>query len=114
MSPCNDNDKSVMFMSGAGGCCNDGKGAISCQRSTPGKGQRTRGGQANANAREASRANVHRNAVCSAFVRALGCQRKKALGRAPSDDRMPTGPPILIFNPCDGASFGSLFCYTRS
>src|SRR3546814_6490225 len=23
MSPCNDNDKSVMFMSGAGGCCND-------------------------------------------------------------------------------------------
>src|SRR3546814_8549410 len=21
MSPCNDNDKSVMFMSGAGGCC---------------------------------------------------------------------------------------------
>src|SRR3546814_2990037 len=106
MSPCNDNDKSVMFMSGAGGCCNDGKGAISCQRSTPGKGQRTRGGQANANAREASRANVHRNPVCSAFVREIGYQRKKALGMAASDDRMPPGHQFVIFKQCDGAGFG--------
>src|SRR3546814_10532772 len=58
--------------------------------------------RSNANAREASRANVHRNPVCSAFVREIGYQRKKALGMAASDDRMPPGHQFVIFKQCDG------------
>src|SRR3546814_19761773 len=50
MSPCNDNDKSVMFLSGAGGSCNEIKGAIPCQRRTRGKGQRQRSRQHHAKA----------------------------------------------------------------
>src|SRR3546814_14505484 len=50
--------------------------------------------------------NVHRNPVCSAFVREIGYQRKKALGMAASDDRMPPGHQFVIFKQCDGAGFG--------
>src|SRR3546814_8720885 len=45
-----------------------------------------------------------RNPVCSAFVREIGYQRKKALGMAASDDRMPPGHQFVIFKQCDGRS----------
>src|SRR3546814_13077704 len=47
-----------------------------------------------------------RNPVCSAFVREIGYQRKKALGMPASDDRMPQGHQFVIFKQCDGAGLG--------